>query len=110
MLTITQGDVVTLNLTAINNGVTFDLTGAIFTTTVRGPGGVIRVFPNSQHTANPNQTTHKGEFQLALSSADTASLVVWEGLEILTKVVIGSAILYFHGRHLLNVLSNQPQL
>ncbi len=109
-LTITQGDTVTFNLTAKNAGVAVDLTGAVFTTTIRGPGGVVRSFGNSQHTANPNQTAHRGEFTLALSAMDTASLVVFSGLEILTKIVIGSATVYFHGPDILTVLANVPAL
>jgi len=109
-LTITQGDTVTFNLTAKNAGLPVDLTGAVFTTTMRGPGGLVRTFPNGQHTANPNQTTHKGEFTLALSAADTASLVVFSGLEVLTKIVIGAATVYFHGPDILTVLANVPAL
>lgn len=110
MLRITQGDTVVFNLTAKNAGATVDLTGAVFTTTIRGPGGLIRTFANGQHTANPNQTTHKGEFTLTLSALDTASLPVWAGLEILTKIVISAATVYFHGADILTVQSNEPQL
>lgn len=109
-LMITQGDTVTFNFTAKNAGLPVDLTGAVFTTTIRGPGGVVRTFPNGQHTANPNQTAHKGEFTLALTALDTASLVVASGLEILTKIVIGSATVYFHGDGILTVQANVPAL
>lgn len=111
MLRITQGDDVLFNLTASNAGVPIDLTGAVFTTKILGPAGLIRSFANSQHTANPVQSgATKGKFTLALSAADTASLLVYDGLEVLTKIVIGGSTVYFHGAHILTVQANIPQL
>lgn len=97
------------NLTAKNGaGAPVDLTGAVFTTQIRGPSGEVETFTNSQHTANPNQTTHKGEFTLSLSSMDTASLALGTGLEVVTKIVQGASTVYFHGRRILTVLQSEP--
>lgn len=111
MLRITQGDEVVFNLTAVNAGSTVDLTGAVFSTSIRGPGGIIVTFPNAQHTANPDQVLHKGQFTLALTASDTASLVVYADLEVLTKILLGGTTpIYFHGMNLLTVQANVPQL
>lgn len=110
MLKITQGDTVVFNLTAKNGqGALFDLTGAVFTTTIRGPAGTVREFPNGQHTAAPSQgTTGKGKFTLTLSMVDTASLALGSGHEILTKIVQGASTIYFHGFRILTVLQPVP--
>lgn len=110
MLKITQGDTVVFNLKAVNAGVAVDLTGAVFTTTIRGPSGVIRSFPNSQHTAAPDQTANRGKFTLQLSADDTSSLLVWPTLEVLTKIVIGGSTVYFHGPGILDVQASVPQI
>ena len=113
VLRITQGDVVTFNLRAVNADAPVNLTSAVFTTTIRGPGGVIRSFGNSQHTANPDQSNPltRGKFTLALTALDTASIVARDGLEVLTKIVLpGSITIYFHGADILDVQSNEPAL
>lgn len=108
-LRISQGDSVLFNLVAENGAsIPFDLTGAVFTTEIRGPGGTVVSFPNSQHTANPNQIGFTGRFTLALSAADTSSLAIGIGREIVTKVVQGSSTIYFHGVNILTVLASVP--
>lgn len=109
MLRITQGDgSVVFNFTAVNNAQPVDLTGATFSTQIRGPGGTIRVFPNDQHTANPDQVLYKGKFTLALTKEDTDSLAVGPDHEVLTKITISSVVIYFHGLSLLTVQPNVP--
>lgn len=111
VLRITQGDAVTFNLTAANAGVPEDLTNASFSTQIRGPGQTIVTFPNSQHTANPDQVNFKGQFTLELSSSDTASLIPYIGLEILTTINLGGTTpVSFHGFNILTVLQNVPVL
>ena len=110
-LVFTQGDQVVLNLTALQSGVPVDLTSAVFSTQIRGPNQTIVTFGNSQHTANPDQTNFKGKFTLSLSSTDTASLLPYSGLEILTQILIaGSNPIYFHGFNILTVLQNIPAI
>ena len=109
MLVLTQGDGdIAFQLTAVNNGLLVDLTGATFTTFIRGPSGTIVSFPNSQHQANVDQVNFKGQFTLTLSPADTASLAVGVGHEILTAIVISGVTTNFHGFDLLTVLQNTP--
>lgn len=112
MLRITQGDQVTFNLTARSGaGSLVDLTNAVFTTQISGQNQTIVSFPNSQHTANPDQVNFKGQFTLALTSSDTLSLAWGSGLEIVTKILInGTAPVYFHGPSILTVLQNIPAL
>lgn len=110
-LKITQGDNPTFNLTAESSGAPVDLTGAVFSTQIRGPGGFVNVFPNSQHTANPVQTgATKGKFTLALTSLNTQALMIWEGLEILTTITIGGSVVSFHGYRILTVTAAVPGL
>lgn len=109
MLKISQGDTVVFQFTAKNGmGVPVNLTGASFVTEIRGPANVVRTFPNGQHTANPDQTLHTGEFTLALSDADTLSLALGRDQEIVTKITIGGSIVFFHGFNILTVLQNVP--
>ncbi len=109
MLRITKGDgSVVFNFTAVNNSLPVDLTGATFSTQVRGPGGTLVTFPNSQHTANPDQTTNKGKFTLTLTKENTDAIAVGEGHEVVTKITISSVVIFFHGRDLLTVDANVP--
>lgn len=109
MLKVTQGDTPTFQLTAqLGSGIPYDLTGAVFTTVMKGPNGIVVAFPNSQHTANPNQTTNKGQFTLALTAVDTNSLGIGQYKEIITKVVQGSVVTQFHGNGILTVLPAVP--
>lgn len=109
MLKISQGDTVVFQFTAKNGmGVPVVLTGAVFTTEIRGPANVVRSFPNGQHTANPDQSAHPGEFTLALSALDTASLALGRDQEIVTKIVIDPSTIFFHGFNILTVLQNVP--
>lgn len=106
---ISQGDDAILSLVAeINNGVLYDLTGATFQTQMKGGNGVIVTFPNGQHTPNPDQTNFTGQFSLALSDTDTASIQFGNFQDIVTRIVIGGVVIYFHGRRILNVQANVP--
>lgn len=108
-LRISQGDTVTFQFTARNGlGQAVDLTGAVFTTFIQGPLNVPVSFPNSQHTAAPNQVTNKGMFTLDLSAMDTASLALGRDLEIVTQIVISASTVYYHGENILTVLQNVP--
>lgn len=109
MLKVTQGDTITFQLTALlGNGLPYDLTGATFTTLIKGPNGIVVSFPNSQHTANPDQTANKGKYTLALTADNTDSLGLGINKEIITKVTQGSNIVQFHGNGILTVLAKVP--
>jgi hypothetical protein len=112
VLRITQGDQVTFNLTARSGaGALVDLTSATFSTQISGPNQTVVVFPNSQHTANPDQVNYKGQFTLALSSTDTSNLAWGSGLEVLTLILVnGTTPVYFHGPSILTVLQNIPAM
>ena len=101
MIQFTQGDTALLNLNATDgSGNPIDITGAVFTTYIKGANGVIASFPNSQHTiVNGPQ----GQFQLALGAADTTNCGTGAGKEILTQAVQGSSTIYFRGPNLLTV-------
>lgn len=109
MLIFTQGDDVLLNLKATNSdGVPVNLTGATFSTSVRGLDNIVVTFPNSQHTANPDQSAHRGEFTLSLSTTDTDSIKAGMSQEIVTKVTIAGKVVYFHGANQMTVLPADP--
>ena len=109
MLKITQGDTVTFNLTAQNgNNIPFDLTGAVFTSQIKGPGGTVVVIPDAQHVANPDQNTYTGKYTMALTSLNTLACDIGEDMAIITKVVQGVSTIYFHGTNILTVLANVP--
>lgn len=109
MLRISQGDAVIFRLTAKDgDGLRINLTGATFTTFIKGELGVIQSFPNDQHTVNPNQTTHRGEYELALSVSDTESLAVGNKKDVLTLVELAESTFYLHGNNILDVLPNVP--
>lgn len=109
-LKITQGDTATLRLIATDgNGNRVDLTGATLTSEVRGVNGLPIFYPNSQHTIDPDQIFHKGEFDLALSILDTTAIPEGEDKGINTEIVIGPSTIYYHGDGILNVLSSIPR-
>lgn len=107
-LTATRGDAANLVLYATDGAAALDLTGAVFTSYITGPGGTVVTLANAKHTADADQVTNKGKFILALSSADTLLMKPGSEKEILTKVVQGSSTIYFHGRKMLTVLPNGP--
>lgn len=109
MIQFTQGDVVTLQLTATDgNGNPVTLTGASFTTQIKGPNGSIISFPNGQHTANADQVNYTGQFTLALSATDTANCGLGANKEIITQVLISSSPIYYRAFNILTVLPNVP--
>jgi hypothetical protein len=101
MIEFTQGDTATLNLTATDGqGNPFNVTGAVFTTFIKGANGVIASFQNSQHTI---VNAALGQFQLALATTDTVNCGTGPGKEILTRIVQGASTVYFRGPNLLTV-------
>lgn len=101
MIQFTQGDTAVLNLTAEDgSGNPVDISGAVFTTQIKGPNGVVVSFPNSQHTIVSAAT---GQFQLSLSASDTNSCGLGANKEIVTKIVQGGSTIYFHGIAILTV-------
>lgn len=110
MIKITQGDTATLNFTAEDgNGNPIDLTSAVFTTSVRGLQGAEISFPNSQHTANPDQINFRGQFSLALASSDTASIPNGINKEVVTEIVIGATTIFYRGENILTVYLQIPR-
>lgn len=109
IITITQGDTATLQLESVvgDAKAPLDLTGATFTTEIKKNDGTIATFANGQHTANADQTGHRGQFTLALTSSDTTTLMLGSR-EVLTKVVISGVTTQFHGVAILSVLSSLP--
>lgn len=108
-LFITIGDSVDFQFLAVTGlGVPFDLTGATFTTFIRGPLGTVVEFDNSAHTIAVNQVTNRGQFALALTEEDTEMLAPGADREVITQVVQGESTIYFHGVNLLNILVNVP--
>jgi hypothetical protein len=107
---LTQGDVATLHLKAVDvNGMPVDLSGASFTTYINGENGqAVQSFLNIQHTANPDQVNFRGDYTLALSSIDTSGLGLGSHKEVLTSVVVGGTTIYFRGYNILGVLPPVP--
>ena len=100
-ISFTQSDTAILNLTATDgNGNPVNLTGATFTTLIKGPNGVNVSFPNSQHaiTDAPN-----GQFTLSLATGDTASCGLGRNKDIITQIIIGVSMVYFRGIGILTV-------
>lgn len=109
MLIITKGDTAVLQLTATDgDGNPVDLTGATFSTKIKGPSGSDVTFANAKHAADPDQNANKGKFTLSLDATDTESLEASDNKEIVTKVTQGSTVTQFRGV-ILNVLPAEPQ-
>lgn len=109
MIRFTQGDTVVLNLTANDgNGNPITLTGATFTTYIRGANGVNITFPNSQHTANADQVNFKGQFTLSLSSTDTGNIPIGINKEIVTVITLSASPVAYRGPNILTVMSINP--
>lgn len=109
MIKITNGDTASLVLTATDaQNFPIDLTGATFTTTLRGLNGALITYLNSQHTANPDQVNFKGQFTLALSANDTNAIPPGKNKEIITLIVIGATQISYRGPGVLTVLSTNP--
>ena len=103
----TQGATAVLNLFATNgNGDPVDLTGAVFTTQVKGPNGEIATFDNSQHAIVGSAAN--GNFTLTLSTDDTAECGLGRNKDIITKVVQGASINYYRGISILEVFPPEP--
>lgn len=110
MITFTQGDDATLEITAIDgDGNPITLTGAAFTTQIKGRDNVLS-FENAKHEANADQVGNKGKFTLALSKQDTSLCGVGAAKDIVTKIVISDQAIYLHGTGLLTVLENKPKI
>lgn len=107
MIEFTQGDAVVMNLTAVdNNGNAVNITGAEFSTTIKGPNGVYSTFGNSQHAI---VNASMGEYTLTLSTTDSANCGLGYGKEIVTQITQTSgAPTYFHGKGILAVLAAVP--
>lgn len=101
MIIITQGDTAVLELTAENgDGDPVDITGATFTTYIKGPNGVVASFPNDQHEIIDAEA---GRFNVELGSDDTEACGLGSNKEILTKIVQGSSTIYYRGIGVLQV-------
>lgn len=110
MINFTQGDTAVLELTAEDgDDLPIDLTGAVFETQILGPGGVVNIFPNEQHTANPDQVNFKGQYELSLTSDNTEACKSGLHKEIITQITIGGSVVYYHGADILTVKQNVPR-
>ena len=106
MIKITQGDYAVLQFTATDgNGNPIDLTGATFSTQIKGPNGVIVTFPDSQHDV---PDAPDGIFTLTLSPTDTASLGEGAGKTVITTITIGGNPVNYNGFNALTVYPNVP--
>ena len=110
MITFTQGDNnVVINLTALDgSGNPINLTGASFSTQILGPNPVGPVtFGNSQHAI---VSAPMGTFTLTLANggADTASCGVGANKDLLTKITISGAVIYYRAKSILTVYSPVP--
>lgn len=110
MIYFTQGDgPININLTAsLGDGTPVDLTGATFSTQMRGVGNTIVTFANSQHTANPDQVNHKGQFILTLQSIDTPTIGVGFNKNIVTQITIDGATVAYRGNCEVTVFPTPP--
>lgn len=110
MIEFTQGDTAVLELTATDGDDNpIDLTDAIFTSFFRNAQGLTIPFPNSQHTADPDQITNRGQYTLSLGIADTQSIPQGPYKEIITKIDIGLTTIYYHGVGICTVLGPIPR-
>lgn len=106
MLQFTQGDAITLNMTAQDgNGNPINLTGATFSTTFKGTSGTVTV-PNGQHTV---VNAALGTYNIALAAADSAQIGVGPNKEIVTTITQSGLPIYFHGKRILTVLPAAPE-
>jgi hypothetical protein len=106
MIQFTQGDTAVLTLTAKDgDGNPFNITGATFTTYIKGSNGVQNSFPTGQHTIvdAPN-----GIFTLSLSATDTPKCGLGPNKTVITKIVQGSSVVHFRGVGILTVNSAAP--
>ncbi len=109
MITFTQGDTPTLVLYAQDgDGNLMDLSGAVFTTQILSDQKAKLTIANAAHTADSNQTTHKGKFTIALTADDTQKCGIGSGKDIVTKIVQSGGTVYLHGSGILTVLPNFP--
>lgn len=109
MISVTQGDSGTMNLTAKDaDGEEIDLTGAVFTTYIKGKDNQVRTLDNSKHTADADQVNNKGKFTLAFLTTDSSLWEIGNCKEVLTRIVQGSSTIYYRGK-ILNVLPPFPQ-
>lgn len=108
MIQFTQGDSAILNLTAVDgSGNPIDITGATFTTQIKGPNNTLATFANGQHTIVSGPA---GTFRLALSTTDTLKCGTGTSKAIVTKIVSGPlGTVYFRGTQILTVFAPQPQ-
>lgn len=108
MLKFTQGDTPTLNLTAqTDSGDPVDLTGATFTTYLKGKVGAVVAIPNASHTANPDQVNFKGQFTVAITAVESAACLEGTNKEVVTKITIGADIVFYRAQ-ILTVLTPNP--
>lgn len=110
VLRLTQGDDITLNLKAIAgaDGDAVDLTGAVFTTYLKGADGSSVIIDDADHTADADQVTNPGVFTCRVSDTKSALLKIGAKKEIVTKVVIASDTIFFHGIEAMAVISASP--
>lgn len=106
-LEFSQGDVVTLNLVAVDDqGNPVDLTAAVFSTQILGANSVGPItFGNTQHTI---VSAAAGQFSLALADTDTANCGLGQHKEIITNIVTASVSANFRGVNLLTVYPQVP--
>lgn len=108
-LVITQGDTPTFTFYAeTGEGERIDLTGATFSTDIKGALGALVTVPNSQHTADPDQEENPGKFTMTMTAVQTAACSASDKKDIITKITQGTNVIYVHGTSILTVKANVP--
>lgn len=106
MIDITQGETVILNLTAeVDEDTPFDLTGAVFSTKIRGLENRVVTLADAAHAI---VSAAAGTYTLTLTAANTQALEPGVGKEIVTTVTQGAGVKVFRAE-ILNVLPPFPQ-
>ena len=103
----TQGDTAVLNFIATDGfGNVVNISGATFTSVVKGPNGSTNVvIPNSQHTITSGPG---GLFSVYFQTTDTAACGTGAHKDVITQIIIGSTTVWYRGTNVLAVYPAIP--
>jgi hypothetical protein len=106
---ITQGDQLDMRFKAMcTDLVPCNITGATITTAFQGIGGDV-VIPFSQHTIDPDQVGHAGEFTLHLLSSDTVKFKAGLARDMVSTLNQGGFTVAYHGYRIVDILKPSPR-